>query len=116
MFNRISHYAIGFVVGALLRRWPKAAILNAVIFGAYQIIERQAKDDAAYPEIKEFGIGVGCGLVAEAADSSVQRGSPISDFRFWRDNWVRAIRQTQRAAIPAKNKLTNQEDEDGNRN
>lgn len=102
MLNRLAHYIIGFVVGALMRKRPAAAIVIAATFGIYQIVERAAKDDDAYPEVREFGIGLGIGLAAEAADASVLRGCFADRLdarrRAWIGAWNKAVGATKSTA------------------
>ena len=101
MLNKLAHYAIGFVVGALLRRRPTAAVLIAATFGAYQIVERSAKDDDAYPEIREFGIGLGIGLAAEQADFTAMRGVLRRGLGDRRRRWAGLVRKAISASQPA---------------
>ena len=65
MFNKLAHVAIGFYVGVKLQQkeFNKAWLVTGV-FGAYQTLEQRVKHDQAYPEIKEFGVGVGLGIAS----------------------------------------------------
>lgn len=110
MLNKLAHYAIGFVVGWLMRRRPAAAIVIAVTFGVYQVVERSAKDDDAYPEIKQFGVGLGFGLATEATDASLLNGSIRGRAADWGRRWAGAISKAISPQKSAEDQLT----EDGN--
>ena len=58
-FNKLAHFAIGIYVGYRIDK-PIAPLATAT-FLAYQAIEVKAKGDRGYPEVKEFGIGIGIG-------------------------------------------------------
>ena len=105
IFNKGSHLAIGFVVGWLLRRRPAAAITIAGVFGLYQVVERAAKDDQAYPEIREFGIGLGAGLAAEAALPGDLRGRVRRYVRDRIDSWTDAIGSAISPQEPTEDRL-----------
>ncbi len=65
VLNRAAHFAIGIWVGWNSR--APAAWQGLAVFGVYQIVEtwrKGDKNDKAYPEIKEFGIGFGIGISA----------------------------------------------------
>ena len=58
-FNKLAHLLIGVWVGWRIDK-PIAGIATAT-FLAYQAVEVKAKGDRGYPEIKEFGVGLGIG-------------------------------------------------------
>ena len=65
IFNRAAHFGIGFGVGVWAHR--PSALVATMAFTTYQTAEQRAINDAAYPEIREFGIGMACGLAAREA-------------------------------------------------
>ena len=64
IFNKSAHFFIGIFVGVRSDK-PSAPLVTAA-FLSYQAIEVQSKHDKGYPEIKEFGIGLGIGLLIKA--------------------------------------------------
>ena len=71
-FNKLAHLGIGFTVGCRSDK-PDAMMITAAFLG-YQAIEVASKGDRGYPEVKEFGVGLGLGLLVK---------------RLWRVPWYR---------------------------
>ena len=64
VFNVGSHIAIGYWVGRGINNpeYRHGAYLAAASFMIYQTLGAWRKGDNGYPEVKEFGIGVGVAL------------------------------------------------------
>lgn len=77
MFNKGSHFAIGFYVGVKLeqREWVTACLVTAV-FTAYQVVEVWSKGDKGYGEIKEFGVGIAAG---KATKKIIDNAAAVAD-------------------------------------
>ena len=106
MFNRLAHVLIGAAVVFLaLRRQKTLAAIATYSYLEYQKVERGVKlqenphtKDEAYPEIKEFGYGLGIGLGAAVADYHIRRrGGYRRLYRRCR-TWAGALRASIRPA------------------
>ena len=64
-FNRLAHFGIGFGVGVWAHR--PSALVATTAFVAYQRTEQNAIHDLGFPEIREFGYGMACGIAAREA-------------------------------------------------
>ena len=112
LHNHVAHVGVGVAVGALARRLPVLACILAGGFFLYQVVEmirkhqvNKASKDNAYPEIKEFLVGVGMGAAADAADAAVYRGRIRTRLGAWRGRWARAVREVVGAAQPAEDRV-----------
>ena len=65
LFNRAAHFGIGFGVGVWAHR--PSALVATTAFVAYQRTEQNAIHDLGFPEIREFGYGMACGIAAREA-------------------------------------------------
>ena len=66
--KKASHYGIGFYVGVKAAQGTPAslaiAFLVTLVFTAYQTLEWIAIRDTVYPEMREFGVGLGVGIAS----------------------------------------------------
>lgn len=66
--KKASHYAIGFYVGVKAAQGTPAslaiAFLVTLVFTAYQTLEWLAIRDTVFPEMREFGVGLGAGIAS----------------------------------------------------
>ena len=115
MLNRLAHVLIGAAVVFLaLRRQKTLAAVSAYTYLEYQKVERGVKlaenphtKDEAYPEIKEFGYGLGLGLAAALADKHIRsHGGYRRLYRRCR-HWARLIRASFGPAKSTGRRLNN---------
>ncbi len=53
----IIHLALGFIAGMIAARMPLSSATITVLYLVYQIDEDVHGVDAAYPDIREYGLG-----------------------------------------------------------
>lgn len=109
MINKLMHGLIGYLIGRIARRYPTIAVIGAVTFGLYQVVERSAKHDAAYPEIREFGIGLAIGSAQDIG--AVPRLRRYID-EHWADPWFAVAREVIRTKEPAEDWMKSGSDRD----
>lgn len=88
-FNRAAHFGIGFGIGLWAHR-PGALVATTAFLG-YQQAEQRAIHDAAYPEIREFGFGMACGLGVREAVKAYRTRPGVRAF-VWRGLGAAATR------------------------
>ena len=112
MFSKISHVSIGTFAGWYARRSPGVSWIIMITYLTYHVIKAEVhrRDGVvpaheAYPEIREFGYGLGVGLAAEAVDATAGGNLELVRAYYRYRRWARFGYWFIRGFVSSKDRL-----------